>query len=117
MHWHPKTGEMKIFADDEKEPSGWLDTHPDQLALREATGAVKTTKPSAPAGDPDALTRPEVMAALKTGQIEFKMNESTVALTGKLTDALVAVLQEQGAEPDAIAAMSVRDMLAVVGAA
>lgn len=118
MHWHPKTGEMKVFEDDETQPAGWLDTHPDQLALREGkTASAKPAASAAAAADPNALTRPEVMAALKAGEIEFKVNESTVALTGKLTDALVLVLEERGEEPDAVASMSVREMLAAVGAA
>lgn len=118
MHWHPKSGEMKIFEDDEKEPEGWLSTHPSNLAAFTGTAdKPKATAATKPAADPAALTRPEIIAALKAGSIDFKITASTVALLGTLTDALVAALKEQGVDPDAIADMSPREMLTAVGAA
>lgn len=94
-HWDPKTGEMRIFEDDEKEPAGWLDTHPDNLKLRGGDPYAAKTTPAATAAPALSMTRAEIIAALKGGEIKFNPTASAVALHDVLRNALVAVFAER----------------------
>lgn len=111
MHWHPKTGDMKVFEDDEKEPDGWLSYHPDSSTARsaDASAGAKVTTP-APAAL--SMTRAEIIAALKVGEIPFNANGSAVALHGVLRTALEAVFAER--KITVTDDLTTRDMLDIV---
>ena len=66
--YDPKTGEGRIFDNEEDVPKGWVDRLPEEG--EEPAKAPKAAKPKAetpaPAGDaPEPMTRNEIMAALK----------------------------------------------------
>lgn len=47
--WHPVTGEMQIFADDESAPDDWLDYHPADTEKSGASAPAESSPKSAPA--------------------------------------------------------------------
>lgn len=103
MHWHPITGEMQVFGDDETEPEGWLDTHPENPRLG---GSVPGREPE------KAMTREEIIAALNAGQIQFKVSTSATELQKQLRVALLAALEQHNI-PD-VEKLTTRQLLAEV---
>lgn len=103
MHWHPKTGEMKVFEDSEKEPEGWLDHHPDadKAAEEEVTGA--------PTGN---LSKKEVMDALTTAGLQFNSRDNLATLTAQLEEAVNDALTSM--QITVSEGASLRDRLALV---
>lgn len=104
MHWHPKTGEMRIIGDEFEAPDGWLDHHPDDPA-HQASAPPKKRRD-------DDLSREEVIDYLKSGGIAFKLDVPDDQLRSTLRDAFIAVLKARkvAAQPDA----TLRDLAKLV---
>jgi hypothetical protein len=84
MHWHPTTGEPKIFHDHETVPGDWLDYHPADVAKAPA-------QTQAPSGE-KPMTKAELTEALKAGGIQFNTSDTAAVLAEKLVAALRTVL-------------------------
>lgn len=125
MKWHPKSGEMRVFQDDEAHPDGWISTHPDNLAVLREAGiphpddpesgkAVKQAKQVVNStGKPPEFTmsRSEIIAALKAGGISYPANGSAVALHDLLRAKLTEVLTERNVEN--LDDLTTQDMLSI----
>jgi hypothetical protein len=100
LKWHPETGDCKQFERADDVPDGWLDTHPaNQLA--------------APVLNAAAITREEIVSALKAGNVVHKASEGTSKLLALLTREVHDTLKRLGHEFDPSA--DVRALLAKLG--
>ena len=106
IHWHPKTGEPRIFEDDEQEPEGWLNYHPKDRAK---TGAADDEDDDGPGGN---LSKREVMDALQSAGINFSSRDNLATLTAQLEQAVNDALA--GMQISVTEGMSLRDRLALV---
>lgn len=101
--WNPETGERVVFSDDETPPKNFLPCHPAdpdiKAKLAKAGIAVAAQEPEPQAAESDdraGMSKEEVVAALKAGNIEFKANASKAALTDLLITELKKVLTVKG---------------------
>lgn len=85
MFWHPKTGEPKVFADNETQPPDWLDFHPRDPG-KEA--------PKPPFGD-TPMTKAELADALKAGGITYPSDATAATMSELLVTALRANLDQR----------------------
>lgn len=73
LHWHPKTGEVKEFADSAETPPGWLDHHPADPAY---LGTDEDD--DGPGGN---LSKREVIDALTEAGVQFNARDNLATLT------------------------------------
>lgn len=110
--YDPVTGEGRIFDNEDDVPAGWVDRVPevgDEAPAPKAARA-KAAPATAPATDDKAMTRAEIIAALKGGGVEFKVTEKTEVLADMLKSKVVEVLTQRQIAFDADA--PTRDLLA-----
>lgn len=105
LHWHPKTGEAKVFGEDETPPADWLDHHPNDPAHAAPEPAPEPApkkpgkgEPKASEGDDAAMTKAELTAALKAGGVMFPASATLAELNDLLVNALREALTIRGAE-------------------
>lgn len=123
-HWHEKSGDMIILEDHEETPKGYINTHPDNLALQK--GNVEPNKPGEgpkdkrpinvpikdqSTGEPGdkPLTRTEIIAGITAGGMNYNPKAPTVSLEKSLHQALAEVMVERGLEN--VDKMSTRQMM------
>lgn len=84
MKWHPETGASEIFNSASDVPEGYLDCHPNSVQ--------DNRPPPAPKAGVLPMTKAEMVAALKAGNIEYPANAGAKALyellDGKLREHL-----------------------------
>lgn len=108
--WNASTGEAQVF-DDEAQPEGFIDHHPNDPDKGTPAKAPKKNDPPSHQGgnsgdnDPDkakhaqlSMTKDQMISALKAGNIEFdpkaKAAELDELLHSKLREALTAAGKE-----------------------
>lgn len=93
--WDPVTGESQVFTAPEDVPTGWLDTHPNNVKAAD--------KVEAPVSDALPMTRAEIRAELDQAGIPYPKTAKTEMLYVLLGDSLKQHLTKSGIayEPDA----------------
>ncbi len=93
MHikWHPKTGEHKVFEDDELAPPDWLPYHPDDTDKGGEGVEVVAPKP---------YTVKEVQELLTEGGVQFDSKMKLADLTTLLDQSVKAALIARGVHFD-----------------
>lgn len=112
--YNPKTGEGRQFDSADDVPNGWVDRVPEDGDDEPAPKAkpAKADKPATPADD-GAMSRQEMIAALKGGGVEFKATMKNEELHDLLKGKVMEVLAQRNIPFDADA--NVRDLLAKLG--
>ena len=99
MMWHPKTCESRVFYQAGDVPKGWINTHPNNLAVA-VNQEAESEAPAADKAAPD-MTRKEIVAALTDGGIPFDPASKVVVLHELLITEVKRVLTEAEIEFDA----------------
>lgn len=113
--YDPKTGEGRVFDNEDDVPKGWVDRVPEEgdepakvaKAAKEPV-AGKAPKPE----EPKPMTRQELMAALKGGGVTFSATAKNEDLHDLLKGKVMEVLAQRQIAFNADA--DVRDLLALI---